>query len=204
VGFSGPSGGYASVIVDGVAKTASLSFYSGRDMYRKTLWSVAGLAPGTHTLQVVPRGTKPAGSRGTWVYVDAFNVGAAVIQDNDPKVTEQFSRLSAPAASGASYDLTSHVAASGWSSPTLTFQFSGTGVTWSGTTGPTYGKATVFIDNVSQGKVDLYRSSLAYRQNIWSSAGLSDGLHTIRIAVTGRKRAASKGFDVSFDEFVIR
>ncbi len=204
VGFRGPSGGYATVTLDGVIKTSTLSFYSASNLYKQTLWSTAGLAPGNHTVQVAPRGTKPTGARDTWVYVDAFVVGGSTFQDESTAVTERFRGVTSSSASGSSYDLMSHVAASGVATPSLTFQFAGTGLTWYGTKGSSYGKATVYVDNVSKGTVDLYRSATAYKQSIWTSAALSNGVHTIKIVVAGTKRSAAKGYDVSFDYFAIK
>jgi len=67
-----------------------------------------------------------------------------------------------------------------------------------------YGKADVYIDNVKKATVDPSRSGTACRQRLWTSTTLSDGLHTIRILLTGTKRSASKGYDVSFDYFSIK
>ena len=70
--------------------------------------------------------------------------------------------------------------------------------------GPSYGKAYVYIDNVKKATIDLYRSGTAYRQTLWTSATLSNGVHTLRILVVGTKRSAAKGYDVSFDYFAIK
>ena len=61
-----------------------------------------------------------------------------------------------------------------------------------------------FIDGVKKATVDLYRSSTAYKSSIWSSATLANGNHTLKIVVLGTKRSTAKGYDVSFDYFVIR
>jgi hypothetical protein len=47
--------------------------------------------------------------------------------------------------------------------------------------------------------VDLYRSSTAYKQKLWASLTLANGLHTFKVIIVGSKQAASKGYDVSFD-----
>jgi hypothetical protein len=204
VGYRGPYGGYASVYLDGVLQTSGLSFYYASSQYKRTLWSKTGLVAGGHTVQVLPRGTKPSKAKDTWVYVDAFIVGGTTYQENDPSVTDLFRKVSTSKASGSSYDVTSHVSGTGRAGATLTFQFKGTGITWYGTKGPSFGKAYVYIDNVNKGALDLYRSSAAYRQKIWSSATLSNGVHTIKIVVYGTKRSAAKGYDVSFDYFSIK
>lgn len=204
VGYRGPQGGYASVYLDGVLQTSSLSFYASANQYRRTLWTKTGLAAGPHTIQVVVRGTKPTASTSTWVYIDAFTVDGLTVQENAAGVVDAFRRVATSLASGSAFDVADHVSATGRSGPSLTFQFRGTGISWYGTKGPAYGKAYVFVDNVRRATIDLYRSSTAYRQKLWTSTTLTNGLHTIRIQVLGSKQAASKGYDVSFDYFTIR
>ena len=54
------------------------------------------------------------------------------------------------------------------------------------------GKASVKIDGVSKGTVDLYRSTTAWHSLI-SHTGLSAGPHTIVIQALGQKNAAATG-----------
>jgi hypothetical protein len=205
VGYKGTQGGYASLYLDGVLQTSSLSFYASTSQYRAQVWSTSGLSAGQHTLRVIPRGTKPAASKGTWVYVDAFLVdGVTTVQDNGVGVDDRFRRVSSSSASGSAYDQTDFLAATGRSGPTLSFQFKGTGISWYGTKGPASGKAYVYIDGSKKATIDLYRSSTAYRQKLWTSATLSNAVHTIKIVVVGSKRSTAKGYDVSFDSFTVR
>lgn len=204
IGYQGPSGGYASVYLDGALQTSSLSFYSSSSRYKRTLWSKAGLAVGQHRLEIVPRGTKPSASKGTWVYVDAFTVGGVTAQENAATVVDRFRRISSSSASGGSYDRTSHVKATGRSGASLTLQFKGTGVSWYGTKGTSSGKAYVYIDSVYKGSVDLYYSSTRYKQRIWTSATLTNGVHTLKILVYGTRRTGATGYDVSFDYFTVK
>jgi hypothetical protein len=204
VGYRGPSGGYASVYLVGVLRTSGVSFYASSSQYRRTLWGASGLAAGTHKLEIVPRGTKPTRSKDAWVYVDAFTVDGATVQENAAGVVERFKKVTSSSASGSAYDLTSHRSATGRFGPALTFQFKGTGITWYGTKGKSYGKAAVYIDGVKKATIDLYRSSTAYKQKLWSSTTLSNGLHTIKIVALGKKRTAATGYNVSFDYFAIK
>ena len=125
-------------------------------------------------------------------------------QENDAAVVDRFRRISSSSASGGSYDRTSHVKATGRSGPALTFQFKGTGISWYGTKGPSYGKAYIYIDSVYKGSVDLYYSSTRYKQRIWTSATLTNSAHTLKILVYGTRRSGAKGYDVSFDYFTIK
>ncbi len=79
--------------------------------------------------------------------------------------------------------------------------FTGTGVDWITATGPSYGKATVSIDGISKGTVDLYASSVHW-QVVKSYAGLASGSHTIVVTVLGTKNASSTGTNVVVDAFV--
>jgi hypothetical protein len=131
-------------------------------------------------------------------------VDGSTVQENSAGVVERFRRVSSSSASGAAYDLTSHVKATGRSGPALSFQFKGTGISWYGTKGRAYGKAAVYIDGVKKATIDLYRSGTAYKQKLWSSTTLSNSLHTIKIVPLGTKRSAASGYNVSFDYFAIK
>jgi hypothetical protein len=81
-------------------------------------------------------------------------------------------------------------------SATLTFR--GNSVGWVATTGPSRGKARVYVDGTLVQTVDLYRSTTRYRQVVFSR-DLPEGTHTIRIvalATSGRPRVDIDGFTV--------
>ncbi len=204
IGYRGPTGGYGSVYLDGVLQTSGLSFYRSAAQFKRVLWSKAGLAPGAHTLLLMPRGTKPKAARDTWVFVDAFTVEGTTYQESDALVVDLFRAVSSSSASGSSYHVMSHVSATGRAGATLTFQFKGTGVSWYATKGVASGKAAVYVDNIKKATIDLYRSATAYKQRVWTSATLSNAVHTIRIVVLGSKQTKSRGYDVSFDYLAIK
>ena len=84
VGYKGTAGGYASVYLDGVLRTSSLSFYASSGHHKQTVWSASGLAAGPHTLQLVVKGTKPSASKGNWVYIDALKVDGTTMNRTPP------------------------------------------------------------------------------------------------------------------------
>jgi large repetitive protein len=204
VGTKNTSGGYGSVYLDGVLQTGSLKFYSSKTRWKRSLWSKSGLANIQHTLTIVAKGTKPKASKGSYVYVDAFVVGAVTTQENGAGVVDHFRHVATGSASAGAYDVIDYVAAKGRSGPSYTVSFTGTGITWYGTKTSSSGKANVYVDGVKKASVDLYKSSTGYMASIWSSASLANGNHTLRIVLTGTKRSSSKGYDVSFDYFVVR
>ncbi len=65
--------GIARVYLDGEMKT-SVDTYLAPSQARSVLYNAGGLAPGTHTLIIEATGTRNASSRGSWVWVDAFDV----------------------------------------------------------------------------------------------------------------------------------
>jgi len=77
--------------------------------------------------------------------------------------------------------------------------FWGTGVTWIAPVGPNRGRARVYVDGVSAGTVDLYRSAAATGQAVFTTAGLSDARHTLRIVVLGSRNASSTASNVHVD-----
>ncbi|MBA2557384.1 MAG: Ig-like domain-containing protein, partial [Chloroflexi bacterium] len=205
VGRRAPDGGYADVYLDGVKQAPALNFYSASAQWRVTMWSRTGLTNRSHTLEVVVRGTRPSGSKGAWVYLDAYQIGTTMYQENHVAVRDQFRRVTTTSASGGSYDVANHVATSdAGTQPYLELRFKGTGIDWYASRMTTGGEASVYLDGALAATVDLYASSTSYNTRMWSSASLTDGVHTLKIVVTGTRGTASTGTDVTFDSFTVR
>lgn len=99
-----------------------------------------------------------------------------------------------PAANGGAYRLSSVTSdALTWKSPTTT------SLAWITRKGPDRGIATINIDGVDKGNVDLYAAT-AQGATI-TYAGLTSKVHTVVVTVTGTKNAASSGKDVVLDAF---
>jgi hypothetical protein len=64
--------GIAQVFIDGVLK-ASVDMYAPQPSARAVAYTMSGLAPGAHTIAVEATGTKRSSSKGSWVWVDAFD-----------------------------------------------------------------------------------------------------------------------------------
>jgi hypothetical protein len=62
--------------------------------------------------------------------------------------------------------------------------FTGTKVSWIGPTGPTRGKARVYIDGRLRATIDLYSSSFRARRVVYS-VRVPDGRHRISIVAQG-------------------
>ena len=79
--------------------------------------------------------------------------------------------------------------------------FTGVRVDWVTVTGPSEGKATLMIDGVSIGTVDLYSSAVHWKA-VKSYSGLAYGSHTIVVKVLGTKNAAANSTSVIVDAFL--
>ena len=82
---------------------------------------------------------------------------------------------------------------------TATFTFTGRTVTWFGPSGPTRGRANLFVDGQPAGTVDLY--ALRFRPNtrIFATTLAAAGPHTLTIEVVGTKGRPT----VAIDQFVV-
>lgn len=77
IGYRDEWSGMAQVYVDGTLQS-TVDTYSTPSQTQTKVYSVAGLAAGTHTLKIVVMGTQDASSAGPWVWVDAFRVTSGV------------------------------------------------------------------------------------------------------------------------------
>ena len=66
-----------------------------------------------------------------------------------------------------------------------TYTFTGKGIAWVSTRGPTRGSARVYIDGTLAATVSLYHGSVAARYVAYSGHGARSGKHTIKIVVSG-------------------
>jgi hypothetical protein len=67
--------------------------------------------------------------------------------------------------------------------------------------GPNFGIIEVQIDSSDWQEVDLYNGSLLQSQEVFVKSQLSDGIHNIRLRVTGKKNAASTSSRVKLKSF---
>ncbi len=97
---------------------------------------------------------------------------------------------------GYSGDVVRYAVSKG-ASATLTF--TGRRVAWNGPTGPTRGKAKVYVDGTYVRTVDLGRGSFDARATLFRTGWKASGKHTLRIVVVGTKGRAM----VAIDDFSI-
>jgi bacillopeptidase F len=190
---TGPTQGRAKVYVDGVLK-ARVNNWSATNAWHVAR-TVKGLKSGTHSLRVVVTGAKGAPAGGTAVAVDAMRVDAKKVVKS-PVLVPGWRIAAISKASGGRYAVEHLKGAS------TSFVFAGTSVTWLTSSGPTMGRAKVYVDGVLKAKVDNYAARIRWgvRRTV---TGLSQGTHTVTVVVSGAKKRASSGTDVVVDRWLV-
>jgi hypothetical protein len=186
-GTRGAAGGYADVYLDGHKETTGpgLSFYHSPTQWQYPMWSRSGLPSAKHILEVRPLGTKPAGSSGSWVYIDAFQVGSTYFQENNGAVRESFRRVSTASASGGSYELATHASTGDTGiRPYYSLSFKGTDLSVYGVKSTASGTAAFYVDNALRATVNL-NGTTTYHAKLFDSATLTNSVHTLRIDIVG-------------------
>ena len=102
-----------------------------------------------------------------------------------------------PAASGGSLAIANSAGSS------VRISFVGTAVTCIAKRGPIYGKASIAVDGVDRGTVDLYSESGEWYKAIWATDSLKMGRHTVKISWTGLKSEASSGAYINVEAFEV-
>ena len=82
---------------------------------------------------------------------------------------------------------------------TAGFRFTGTQVTFRAVTDPGHGIGAVSVDGGTPVDVDFYSAARTGDVALWTSPVLPEGNHTLTLAWTGRKNAASTGTAVTVD-----
>ena len=188
----GPSMGKAAVSIDGVAQ-GTFDQYATRPAFGVDR-TFGDLGPRSHTITIRVLGRARAAATDTRVVVDAFGVGGGFVANPDLAAT--WGAVDEAAASGGS------LGASDLAGASAEVTFRGTGIEWLTSRGPDQGRAEVYVDGLLVRTVDGYAASPTFGV-VRSITGLADGVHTLRIVVSGTARPASSGALVSIDRFSI-
>jgi hypothetical protein len=180
-----PNQGKAVVLVDGnVVRRVDNYAASAHNKVARTF---TGLGGGRHTVTIVVTGKKRAAAKGAWISIDAFTGKGSRV--NNPVLTSMWGKL--PGAVRADKK-----------SAAASLRFRGTGITWVTRTGRDQGIAKVFIDGKRVAVVDNYAAATHTGVKRVVS-GLADRVHTLRIVVTGRHRAAATASRVTIDRYLV-
>ena len=208
IGVLDPYSGIALVYLDGTQN--AVDTYGPTTLYQQPLFSVHGLAPGTHTLSIQVLHQRDEDTEGSWIWINAFNIengsgivggvsaSAGRIEQNNAAImyTGNWYLNTNPVMSGGSAALAMDANSS------ATVSFTGTGITWIGYQDQWSGIANVYVDGTLQSSpVDTYTASQKVQSPVYSISGLSPGAHTLMIVVTGTRDAASAGSWIWLDAF---
>jgi len=87
-----------------------------------------------------------------------------------------------------------------WGGSTALVTFTGTALSLRAKKGPAFGQMSVSLDGGAAIPVDLYASTVADQQVVWSSpAGLADTEHTVLVTCSYSKSKKSTGYEVNLD-----
>ena len=200
----GPTYGIAKVSVDG-GSPAMVDLYSGGALFQQKVWETGTLGAGFHTVKIEWNGTRNALSTNTNIDVDAFDVAGALVGVTRLEQTDQHLGWRG---SWTKVSNTSYSAGNAWyanaAGSSVSIEFDGASVTLLGKKGPTYGIANVTLDGGAAVLVDLYNSTIVYKQVMWASGFIKPGHHVVTIAWTGTKRAAATNTNVGLDALDLR
>ncbi|TYQ12671.1 UNVERIFIED_CONTAM: Subtilisin-like serine proteases [Acetivibrio alkalicellulosi] len=195
--------GIAKVIIND-GEPEYIDLYSPTNDYQVVVYDIQGLSPGVHTMKIEVTGTKNPESNNVRVSVDAFvvsNIPAyiTIIEEDSNKI--QFNKNwvthSNPKHSGGTMRYSQDTGAY------VEFEFEGTGIKWISNPRENRGIAKVIINDSEPVYIDLYRPTNDHQVVVYNIQGLSPGVHSIKIEVTGTKNPASSNTRVSVDAFLV-
>ena len=155
--------------------------------------SLSVTLPVDRAVQVQVRATDRAGNTGEWSSAGGFHLRLASERSSAVSYRGRWT-----ARTGAGYlGGTSRSSAS--SGATASFTFTGRGIAWIGATGPTRGRARVYVDGSYVATVDLRGTGTALRRVAWTRTWTSVATRRVTIRVLGtpgRPRVDVDGFAI--------
>lgn len=211
IGWRDPWSGIARVFIDGTARTVVDTYVNGQEA-QAVLFATEGLTNAAHTLEVEVTGTKNAAASSSWVWVDAFEVIGRpdAPTPSNPASWQRIEQSDAAISSSGGWLSNSISQHSGGSAhlsmgtgTRASLTFSGTAVRWIGWRDAWSGIARVTVDGVDRGLIDTYVNGQQAQAVLFTADGLTSGLHTVQIEVTGAKNPASSAPWVWIDAFEV-
>ena len=175
IAMEGTTTGTADVYLDGVRVT-SINLAANPAKYQQDVYSSPTLPKGLHRLEIVNTSTMN-------MTLDAVDIVGAIsaprtrYEQTDSHIVKagSWSDFTKSAASGGSYGRSSTSGAS------ATITFTGTRLDWIAMKGTTTGIADVYLDGDKVATVDLSAATAAYQVMAWSTGGVTNGVHTVKI-----------------------
>jgi hypothetical protein len=197
--------GYANVLIDGATVATNVNTYASAGIDQQVLFSATGLSNASHTIKILVDGTIPPGSSAAYVPLDAFIVGTGSSGQVDDPVSSSVTYSGSGWTHGGtgsqnygsteSFDLTA--------GDYVQFTFTGTSVEWIAPISNNGGYADIYLDGTKvASNITTYNSATVYQQVIWSTAGLANTSHTLKILVDGTHPSGSTANYVQLDDFI--
>ena len=178
--------GNMEVYLDGVDEGAYSAYAATREA-QQVIYSVSGLTPGTHTLEIVK-------DSGDYMLLDGLDV-TRTINDTDAAIDYIGSWEYYSGRGFGDYDNDAHATPADGDSVTVTFY--GSAITFYTETYSDEGDIGVSLDGLSQGTVDAYAATRSAQQVLYSVSGLTPGLHTLTLTKDSGIYMLIDRFDVS-------
>ncbi len=207
VGPFSQDAGVAEVYIDGIFQQQIDQWREGDYKPRSLIYHRGDLPLGNHTLRIVTRGSLIEHCPGNWsclpistrpvTRIDALLVNASSTDDTEPglvySVPGDWTRLT--------YDLSYNTTESRASKigSQFVYDFTGTTVSWVGSTGPQYGRADVYLDNSLVASLELYTPAVTRNQVLFSQGALSPSNHSLKVVVRSDRHAQAVGNFVGVD-----
>ena len=199
--------GIAEIFFDGESM-GTFDLYSAGTRRQEIVFADNDLTYGEHTIKIVATGEKNPLALDAYVDVDAFEVRNEFQNITEVRVDDQQSQVTFSGAGwthdpmGGTYADTFSYSKQAGDAAVLTF--TGSGISYIASRENNRGIAEIFVDDVSQGTVDLYSAETLRQQTVFTLDGLEEGEHTIRVVVTGEKNPAASDAYVDVDAFAVR
>jgi Tfp pilus assembly protein PilE len=198
--------GMANVLIDGTTVATDVNTYGSTLANQQVLFVDSGLSSGTHTIEIYVDGTAGPGASADYVPVDEFisGTGTSAQVDDAPSSSVVYtggSDWTHGATGSQNYDSTESFDLTG--GDYVTFTFTGTSVEWLAPVSTNGGYANIYLDGtLVASNITTYAASTVYQQVIWSTAGLANTTHTLKILIDGTKPSASTNTYAQIDSFV--
>jgi hypothetical protein len=178
--------GNLEVYLDGADKGA-YSAYSATREAQQVIYSVSGLTPGAHTLEIVK-------DSGTYLLLDGLDV-TRTINDNDAAVDYTGSWYYSGDRGDGDYDNDVHATTANGDCVTVVFY--GSAISYRTEKYSDEGTIGVSLDGTSEGTVDAYATTRSAQQVLYSVSGLTAGRHTLTLTKESGTYMLVDRFDVS-------
>ncbi len=206
IGATNNNLGKVDVYIDEVLEVEGLDLYSSDVEWQKVLFKKTGLSYDIHTIKIVVTGQKNINATDCNLTIDAFEYVSYAKPENKSKINDDNSDISYSGKwlyhmdNSNLYEGDQHY--SNEENAYVEYSFEGTEISWIGATNYNLGKADVYIDEVLEVEgMDLYSPDVEWQKLLFNKSGLSYGLHTLKIVVTGQKNENASDCYVTIDCF---